>query len=52
LRKACHRRASALVCDFRNIRDRFLKRSIPLTRLLRGRPLPTGERYSTARVAR
>lgn len=50
-RKACHKRASALVCDVRSLRAIFLKRSIPLTRLLRSRPLPDGERYSRARRA-
>ena len=45
-RNACHNRVSALVCDARSLRALFLKRCIPLTRLLRSRPLPQGERYS------
>jgi hypothetical protein len=45
-RNPCHRRDSALVCPARSLRARALKRSIPLTRLLRSRPLPDGERYS------
>jgi len=40
--------ASALVCDARSARALFMNLSIPLTRPLRGRPLPGGERYSTA----
>lgn len=52
LRSACQSLSSALVCDARRARDRFLNlSSIPLTRLLRSRPLPTGERYSTLRAA-
>jgi len=39
--------ASALVCDARSARALFMNRSIPLTRTLRVRPLPGGERYST-----
>lgn len=50
LRSACQSRASALVCLNRN--DLALARnfSIPLTRLLRSRPLPGGERCSTVFV--
>ena len=48
LRRACHSRASALVCCDLSLRALDLKVSIPLTRPLRGRPLPTGERCSTA----
>jgi hypothetical protein len=48
LRSACQSFASALVCDSRSLRALDLNRSIPLTRLLRSRPLPGGERYSTA----
>ena len=51
LRKACHSLASALVCDARRFRALVLNLSIPLTRLLRSRPLPNGERYSTATAA-
>jgi hypothetical protein len=29
----------------------LMKRSIPLTRPLRGRPLPNGERYSTTAIS-
>ena len=43
--------ASALVCDERRFRALALNLSIPLTRLLRSRPLPGGERYSTAVAA-
>jgi hypothetical protein len=50
LRNACQSRCSALVCDERRRRARDLNCSIPLTRLLRSRPLPNGERYSTAAV--
>jgi hypothetical protein len=45
-RNACQRRASALVWAPRNLRARCLKRFIPLTRLLRSRPLPDGERFT------
>ena len=48
LRNACQSLASALVCDARSFRALALNLSIPLTRLLRSRPLPGGERYSTA----
>jgi len=48
LRNACESFASALVCDERRLRALALNLSIPLTRLLRSRPLPNGERYSTA----
>jgi hypothetical protein len=48
LRSACQSFASALVCDERRLRALALNFSIPLTRLLRSRPLPDGERYSTA----
>ena len=48
LRSACRSFASALVCDERRLRALTLNFSIPLTRLLRSRPLPDGERYSTA----
>ena len=48
LRSACQSFASALVCDERRFRALALNLSIPLTRLLRSRPLPGGERYSTA----
>jgi hypothetical protein len=48
-RNACQSLPSALVCAARSFRDLCLKRSIPLTRLLRSRPLPDGERYSRAR---
>jgi len=51
LRSACQSFASALVCDKRSFRARALNLSIPLTRLLRSRPLPIGERYSTANAA-
>jgi len=46
-RNSFHKRASALVCDDRSRRALCLNRSIPLTRPLRGRPLPNGERCST-----
>ena len=46
LRNAYQRRDSALVCEARSCRAFFLKRSIPLTRRLRRRPLPVGERYT------
>jgi hypothetical protein len=49
LRSACHSRSSAVVDDARNFRARCLNCSIPLTRPLRGRPLPTGERCSRVR---
>ncbi len=39
--------ASALVCEVRNRITFSLNRPIPLTRPLRGRPLPTGERCTT-----
>jgi hypothetical protein len=45
LRSASHSLASALVCDARSLCARCLKRSIPLTRHLRRRPLLAGERY-------
>ena len=48
LRSACQSLASALVCDARRFRALALNLSIPLTRLLRSRPLPNGERCSTA----
>jgi hypothetical protein len=48
LRKACQSLASAPVCDARRFRALDLNLSTPLTRLLRSRPLPNGERYSTA----
>jgi len=51
LRNACQSFASALVCDNRRFRALALNLSIPLTRLLRSRPLPIGERYSTANAA-
>jgi hypothetical protein len=51
LRNACQSLASALVCDARRFRALALNLSIPLTRLLRSRPLPDGERYSTATAA-
>jgi hypothetical protein len=51
LRSACHSFASALVCDARRALALALNLSIPLTRLLRSRPLPGGERYSTANAA-
>jgi hypothetical protein len=46
-RSANHSFASALVCDARKRLALCLNRSIPLTRRLRRRPLPAGERYST-----
>lgn len=49
-RNACHSLPSALVCEARRLRALALNFSIPLTRPLRGRPLPGGERYSTARI--
>jgi hypothetical protein len=51
LRSACQSLASALVCDKRSFRARALNLSIPLTRLLRSRPLPAGERYNTVNAA-
>ena len=51
LRSACQSFASALVCDKRSFFALVLNLSIPLTRLLRSRPLPSGERYSTANAA-
>jgi hypothetical protein len=51
LRSACQSFASALVCDARRVRALALNLSIPLTRLPRSRPLPDGERYSTANAA-
>jgi hypothetical protein len=51
LRSACQSFASALVCAERRLRALALNLSIPLTRLLRSRPLPAGERYSTAYAA-
>jgi hypothetical protein len=48
LRNACQSLASALVCDAR--RDLALALNLT-TRLLRSRPLPVGERYSTAYAA-
>ena len=51
LRSACQSLASALVCDARRFLAFALNLSIPLTRLLRSRPLPVGERYSTANAA-
>lgn len=47
LRSACHNLLSALVCEDRSLRALRLNRSIPLTRPLRGRPLPHGERCTT-----
>jgi hypothetical protein len=46
LRNAYQRCDSALVCEARSCRAFFLNRSIPLTRRLRRRPLPVGERYT------
>jgi hypothetical protein len=40
--------ASALVSEACSARALLTNRSIPLTRPLRGRPLPNGERYITA----
>ena len=52
LRKACQSRASALVCEARSVRALALNLSIPLTRIAAAiRPLPAGERYSTAFAA-
>jgi hypothetical protein len=51
LRSACQSFASALVCDRRSFRVLALNLSIPLTRLLRSRPLPDGERHTTAGTA-
>jgi hypothetical protein len=48
-RSACQSRSSALVDEARSFRARRLNCSIPLTRPLRGRPLPTGERCSRVR---
>jgi hypothetical protein len=49
LRSACQSRASALVCEARRARALALNLSIPLTRIAGAiRPLPNGERYSTA----
>jgi hypothetical protein len=48
LRSAFQSFASALVCDDRRFRALVLNLSMPLTRLLRSRPLPDGERYNTA----
>ena len=45
-RNACQRRNSALVCAERSFRALALNCSIPLTRPLRGRPLPRAERCS------
>ena len=45
-RSAYQSRVSAFVCEARSARALCLNRSIPLTRPLRGRPLPTGERYT------
>jgi len=50
LRSACQSRASALVCFDRNNLALARNFSIPLTRLLRSRPLPGGERCSTVFV--
>jgi hypothetical protein len=50
-RSACQSLASALVCDERRFRALALNLSIPLTRLLRSRPLPGGERCSIANAA-
>jgi hypothetical protein len=44
--------ASALVCEVRSLDAFRLNRFIPLTRPLRGRPLPNGERRSTNSIAR
>jgi len=51
LRSACQSFDSALVCDKRSFFALALNLSIPLTRLLRSRPFPNGERYSTANAA-
>jgi len=51
LRSACQSFASALVCAARRALALALNLSIPLTRLLRSRPLPAGERYSTVYAA-
>ena len=51
LRSACQSFASALVCDALRFRALALNLSIPLTRQLRSRPLPDGERYSTVNAA-
>jgi hypothetical protein len=52
LRSACQSFASALVCDARRDRAFALNLSIPLTRIADAiRPLPAGERYSTAFAA-
>ncbi len=47
-RSACQSRPSAFDWAARSLRALCLKRSIPLTRLLGSRPLPFGERCSTA----
>lgn len=49
-RNACHSLASALVCFDRSNLALVRNLSIPLTRLLRSRPLPGGERCSTVFV--
>lgn len=46
--RACQSSASALGCDARSFRALGLKCSSPLTRPLRGRPLPAGEKYIAA----
>ena len=49
--RPCQSRASALVCVARNCRALRLNRSIPLTRSLHDRPLPTGERCNMRGLA-
>jgi hypothetical protein len=52
LRSACHSFDSAFVCEARRARALALNLSIPLTRIAEAiRPLPAGERYSTAFAA-
>jgi len=51
LRSAYHSFASALVCEARSCRALCLNRSIPLTRRLRRRPLPNGERYDSGNAS-
>jgi hypothetical protein len=50
-RSAYQSRASALVCDARSLLALCLNRSIPLTRRLRRRLLPNGERYRACGAA-
>jgi hypothetical protein len=52
LRRAFQRRASADVSDALSALALLRNRSIPLTRPLRGRPLPAGERYATSQWLR